>query len=149
MSGAPPFEAQSNPRHPWQANSTSAGASERHLITLGGRGDTIVRVGDNVRFCSTLLATTLIALMLSGCLIIPIPVGMVYTTDTHQPDNSAMSQNLATATPLPSIHERKDAAKKDHQETAEKRQECSDQAEKLFSDAERQAYTKECMSQER
>ena len=131
------------------ANRSRTIAAQGHLITLGGRGDTMVRVEDNVRFCSTVLATTLIALMLSGCLIIPIPVGTVYTTDTHQPDNSAISQNLATATPLPSIPGRKHAAKKDHQEIAEKRQECNDQAEKLFSDAERQAYTKECMSEER
>ena len=105
--------------------------------------------GDNVRFCSTVLATTLISLMLSGCLVIPIPVGMVYTTDTQQPDDSAISQKVATATPSSPIPGRKHAAKKDHQEAAEKRQECNDQAEKLFSDAERQAYTKECMSAER
>ena len=54
--------------------------------------------------------------------------------------------------PLPSTPDRKLAAKKEHQESAKRRQErieCKEQAEKLLSDADRRAYTKECMSKER
>src|SRR5262249_33431816 len=44
------------------------------------------------------------------------------------------------------------AAKKDNQQTAgktKKRIDCKQQAEKLLSDSDRQAYMKECMSDER
>jgi hypothetical protein len=96
--------------------------------------------------------------MLSGCLFIPIPIGIVSSPATayQKPDGSVTSRQeamTARPTPLPSTRHGKLAAKKDHQEQerAKKRQEreCKEQAEKLLSDAEKGAYTKECMSQER
>jgi hypothetical protein len=54
------------------------------------------------------------------------------------------------STPLATNPNGKLAAKKERQETAKKRQrvECKEQAE-LLSDADRRAYAKECMSEER
>ena len=66
-----------------------------------------------------------------------------------------MSREKAMAAPSttsPSTPDGKLAAKKEHQESAKKRQEqvgCKEQAEKLLSDADRRAYTKECISEER
>jgi hypothetical protein len=104
-----------------------------------------------VRFCFTLLTTTLVSLMLSGCLFIPIPIGMVYPATTYQkPDGTVTSG--AEATPSTRLPDDKLAAKKDHQQPGGKKQkriECKDQADKLLSDADRRAYTKECMSEER
>ena len=50
---------------------------------------------------------------------------------------------------MPSTPDGELAAKKKHQESAKKRQEraeCKEQAEKLYSDADMRAYTKEYMS---
>ncbi len=109
----------------------------------------------DVRSCSTLLTSALALLMLSGCLFIPIPIGMVYSPTTYQkPEGSVTSREEAmttSPTPLPSTPDNKLAAKKEHQESAKKRQErveCKEQAQKLLSDADRRTYTKECMSKE-
>jgi len=74
---------------------------------------------------------------------------MVYSPGTayQKSERSVTSREEATANP--STPDSKLAAKKEHQKSAKKRQErveCTDQAEKLLSDAERTAYTKECMS---
>jgi len=82
---------------------------------------------------------------------------MVYSPATayQKPEGSLTSREEAMTAPptsLPSTPEGKLAAKEDHQESTKKRQdrvECTEQAEKLLSDADRRAYTKECMSKER
>ena len=107
-----------------------------------------------MRPCSTLLTSAFALLMLSGCLFIPIPIGMVYSpTTAHQkPERSVTSQEEAMTArpiPLPSTPDSKLAAKKEYQESAKKRVECKERAEKLLSDTDRRAYTKECMSKER
>ena len=109
-----------------------------------------------MRFCSTLLTSALVSLMLSGCLFIPVPIGVVYPSANQNPESSAMSREKAMAAPSttsPSTPDGKLASKKgEHQENAKLRQEpveCKEQAEKLFSDADRRAYTKECISEER
>jgi hypothetical protein len=88
-----------------------------------------------VRSCSTLLTSALALLMLSGCLVIPIPIGMVYSPTTYQkPEGSVTSQEKvmrARPTSLPSPLDGKLAAKNEHQESAKKRQErveCKKQA---------------------
>jgi hypothetical protein len=94
---------------------------------------------------------------IKACLFIPIPIGMVYSPATtyQKPEGSVTSGEeamTASPTPLPSTPDGKLAAKKEHQERAKERQErveCKEQAEKLLSDADRRAYTKECMSKER
>ena len=101
------------------------------------------KMGDIVRFCSTFLTSALASLILSGCLFIPIPIGIV-----HSPTGAVTSRQEA----LPSTPDGELAAKKKHQESAKKRQEraeCKEQAEKLYSDADMRAYTKEYMSEER
>jgi hypothetical protein len=86
--------------------------------------------------------------MLSGCLFIPAPIGVVYPT--AYPVASREEAMAPPSTPLATNPNGKLAAKKERQETAKKRQrvECKEQAE-LLSDADRQAYAKECMSEER
>jgi hypothetical protein len=102
-----------------------------------------------VRFCSTFLTTALVSLMLSGCFFIPIPIGVVYPATPYQEPDGAVTSG---ANPSASLPDDKLAAKKDNQQTAgktKKRIECKQQAEKLLSDSDRQAYMKECMSDER
>jgi hypothetical protein len=109
-----------------------------------------------VRFCFTVLTSAVASLMLSGCLFIPIPIGMVYSPATayQKPAGSITSREdaiLTSSTPSPPTPGNRSAAKKQHQESAKIRQErveCREQAEKLFSDADRRAYTKECTSEE-
>ena len=106
---------------------------------------------DVVRFCSTFLTTALVSLMLSGCFFIPIPIGVVYPATPYQEPDGAVTSG-AEANPSASLPNDKLAAKKDNQQTAgktKKRIDCKQQAEKLLSDSDRQAYMKECMSDER
>jgi len=106
---------------------------------------------DAVRFCSTFLLIGLVSLMLSGCFFIPIPIGVVYPATPYQEPDGAVTSG-AEASPSASLPDDKLAAKKDNQQTAgktKKRIDCKQQAEKLLSDSDRQAYMKECMSDER
>jgi hypothetical protein len=60
--------------------------------------------GNIVRSCSTLLTSALVSLMLSDCLFIPIPIGMVYSPATgyQKPEGSVTSREEAmTAAPTP------------------------------------------------
>ena len=112
-----------------------------------------------LRFCSAFLAATLISLMLSGCLFIPIPIGVIYPSTAYQKPDGAVTSG-AENVPSTSLPDDKLAAEKHHQQSAWKRHtrvECNQQAEKLLSDADRRAYIdadrrayiKECMSEER
>jgi hypothetical protein len=98
-----------------------------------------------MRFCSTILTSILALLILSGCLFIPVPIGMAY----QKPERSVTPQEETTS---PSNPDLKLAAKKKHLDNAkekQKRTECKEQAEKLLSHEDRRAYMKECMSKER
>jgi hypothetical protein len=104
--------------------------------TLFGLLESVSETENIVRSCSTLLATALVSLMLSGCLFIPIPIGRVYSPATayQKPEGSVTSPEeamTAPPTPLPSTPDGKLAAKKEHQESVNKRQEpvgCKEQA---------------------
>ena len=86
--------------------------------------------------------------MLSGCFFIPIPIGVVYPASPYQEPDGAVTSG-AEANPSASLPDDKLAAKKDNKQTAgktKKRIECKQQAEKLLSDSDRQAYMKAHMS---
>ena len=76
---------------------------------------------------------------------------MVYPATPYQEPDGAVTSG-AEANPSASLPDDKLAAKKDNQQAAgktKKRIDCKQQAEKLLSESDRQAYMKECMSDER
>ena len=105
-----------------------------------------------VRSCFVILVVAVASAALSGCLVIPIPIGMASApvpAAVQQTQGSIVPPQTATVAPAASTPRVTLAKEENRQSTITKSAECKEQAEKLLSDSEKRAYMKQCMSEQR